>query len=200
MNSSPKTVREQITNQIRDELVAGNFAAGTMLRETELAKRLGVSRGPVRDAFLQLANEGFLLYQANRGVMVRHPPDSDDRKFLASLREQIEIYIVKKGLADVTDAGIQSVRQALDELRKACDTKVASDIAQRDIEFHKTLLTTCGGEDMIGTWRQLCAMMLFTYSHLRDFEQAFQEHVAIFEAFRERNLDHLVNALSINIK
>lgn len=200
MNPSPKTVREQVTNQIRDELVAGHFQAGTMLRETELAKRLGVSRGPVRDAFLQLAHEGFLLYQANRGVMVRHPPDSEDRKFLASLREQIEIYIVKKGLLDVTEASRSLVKQALQNLRKACDTKNPSDIAQRDIEFHQALLTSCGGENMITTWRQLCAMMLFTYSHLRDFEQAFQEHVAIFEAFQDQSLNALVEALRVNIK
>ena len=200
MNSSPKTVREQVTNLIRDELVAGSFPAGTMLRETELAKRLGVSRGPVRDAFLQLSHEGFLLYQANRGVMVRHPPDSDDRKFLASLREQIEIYIVQKGLDEVSDSGQQLVTQALKSLRTACNSKVASNIAQRDIEFHQALLTACGGQDMLATWRQLCAMMLFTYSHLRDFEQAYEEHVEIYDAFCTRNLDRLVTALKINIK
>ena len=51
------SIREQITGKIRDELVAGNFEAGLPLRETEMAKRFGVNRGPVRDAFLQLSQE-----------------------------------------------------------------------------------------------------------------------------------------------
>jgi len=96
------SIREEITGKIRDELVAGNFEAGLPLRETQMAKRFGVSRGPVRDAFLQLSQEGFLAYHSNRGVTVRHPPALEDRSFVASLRSQIERYIVHKGLGDLT--------------------------------------------------------------------------------------------------
>ena len=61
--SITRTIREQVTNQIRDEVVAGNLPAGHPLREGELAERFGVSRGPIRDAFLQLSQEGFELLQ-----------------------------------------------------------------------------------------------------------------------------------------
>ena len=77
-----RTIREQVTNQIRDEVVAGKLPAGQPLREGHLAERFGVSRGPIRDAFLQLSQEGFLVYQANRGVTVRKPPEQGHRELM----------------------------------------------------------------------------------------------------------------------
>ena len=122
MGSISRTIREQVTSQIRDELVAGNFPAGATLRESELAERFGVSRGPIRDAFLQLSNEGFLAYQANRGVTVRHPPDPEDRQFITSLRLQLESHVVKKGIAKLSEESMRQIESALENLKAACDS------------------------------------------------------------------------------
>jgi len=131
------SIREEITGKIRDELVAGNFEAGLPLRETQMAKRFGVSRGPVRDAFLQLSQEGFLAYHSNRGVTVRHPPALEDRSFVASLRSQIERYIVHKGLGDLTPEGLGQISVALAGLKVACAAKDVIEVAKADMEFHR---------------------------------------------------------------
>lgn len=198
--NSPKTVREQITDKIRDDLVSGTFVAGTMLRETELAKRFGVSRGPVRDAFIQLSQEGYLAYHANRGVMVRHPPNPKDREFIASLRRQIEIYVVEAGLDRVTESGLEMVEAALNQLKLACESGDATAVALADVKFHEAILVACDGTDMIGAWRQLCSKMMLTYTRLKDYQQGFDEHLAIFEALRSRNVQAVVNAINDNIR
>ena len=182
MTLTPQTVREQVTNQIRDDLVSGRFEAGMMLRETELARRFGVSRGPVRDAFIQLSHEGYLTYQANRGVQVRLPPNPEDRKFITSLRQQIESHLIQKGIESLTDDDLKSISKALDELKTACDSGQPTEIARRDIEFHEAIMVALGGEDLVGAWRQLCSRMLLTYSRHKDYDQAYQEHVDIYEA------------------
>lgn len=56
-----------------------------------------------RGAFIQLSYEGYLACHANRGVMVRHPPNPEDREFITSLCQQIETCAVEKDLADITD-------------------------------------------------------------------------------------------------
>ena len=114
-----RTIREQVTDQIRDDVVAGKFPAGQALRESELAERFGVSRGPVRDAFLQLSQEGFLAYQANRGVTVRNPPDSVDHEFIVSLRQQIECHVIKRGLERIEQTAWEKMETALAELESA---------------------------------------------------------------------------------
>lgn len=200
MTITPQTVREQVTNQIRDDLVSGRFEAGTMLREIELAKRFGVSRGPVRDAFIQLSHEGYLAYQANRGVMVRHPPNPSDRKFITSLRQQIECHVIQKGISELTSDSISKVETVLSRLKTACEAGVATKIALCDIEFHESILVACGGEDLVGAWRQLCSRMLLTYTRHGHYEQAYQEHVDIFEPLSLRKLRPTIAAIKANIK
>ncbi|TWT80806.1 putative HTH-type transcriptional regulator YdfH [Planctomycetes bacterium CA13] len=200
MNLRPITVREQVTNRIRDELVSGRFPAGTMLRETELASRLGVSRGPVRDAFIQLSNEGYLAYQANRGVTVRHPPQPEDRAFVTSIRVQIESHIIEEGIEDLTDEGIATVESALARMEAACETGVSTTIALHDIAFHEAILVACGGGDFVPAWRQLVARMMLTYTRLGDYDQMYEEHARIFADLREKNKEATIASIKANIK
>ena len=157
MASLNRTIREQVTDLIRDDVVAGKFPAGQPLRESELAERFGVSRGPVRDAFLQLLQEGFLAYQANRGVTVRNPPDSEDHEFIVSLRQQIECHIVKRGIRNIAEKWWPILEQALDDLKDACVSEDIVPVAKADIHFHEQILIACGGEEFLPMWRKLCA-------------------------------------------
>ena len=200
MGSIPRTIREQVTSQIRDELVAGTFPAGSALRESELAERFGVSRGPIRDALLQLSNEGFLAYQANRGVTVRHPPDPDDREFITSLRTQLETHVIKKGIATLSEESINKIESALNKLKSACDSGDVAAIASCDMAFHQAVLVGCGGEDLVPAWKQLCSRMLLIYTRLTDYQQAYREHVQIFEALQAKKTQAAIAALKTNIK
>ena len=200
MTPAPQTIRQQITNQIREDLVSGVFPAGTTLRESELASRLGVSRGPVRDAFIQLSHEGFLAYQANRGVTVRQPPDPADREFVTDIRKRMESYIIGKGIKQVTEDAIKTVESSLARLKAACDRGDPMEIAQRDIEFHESILIACGGEDLVGSWRLLCSRMLLAYTRHDSYGQTYQEHADIFQAFKKKSIRATIAAIKANIK
>jgi len=200
MSSITRTIREQVTQRIRDEVVAGNFPVGEPLRESVLAERFGVSRGPVRDAFLQLSQEGFLAYEANRGVTVRRPPEPDDREFIVSLRVQIESYVVRRGLNRASAEGIDAIQTALEELKRACASGEVSDVARCDMAFHQAVLTACGGEDLLPVWRWLCSQMLFSYSRLANYEQVYDEHAQILAALQSGKKSAVVAAVKANIR
>lgn len=194
-----RTIREQVTTELRQELVAGGYSAGEVLREVELANRFGVSRGPIRDAFLQLSQEGFLAYQANRGVTVRHPPHPENRAFILSLRRQIEVHNVNRGLARLTEASLTEIEAALLALGQACESGDVAAIARDDMAFHEAILHGCGGDDFVQPWRQLCARMLLAYTRLDDHRQIFEEHAAILEAIRRRDVEETLAALRANL-
>ncbi len=196
----PLTIRERVTQALRDELVAGQFEGGHVLREVELAERLGVSRGPVRDAFLQLSSEGFLAYVANRGVTVRHPPVKKNRDLIVSLRVQIEVFAVKSGLRHIPDEGFAGLDAALRDLKKACGKSSAAAVARCDMAFHEAMLLACGAEDFLQVWRQLCAKMLMAYSRLNDYGEVYQEHEHILRALRDREEQTVITALRGNIR
>ena len=68
------SVRDQIAQQLRADIINGVLIENTKLKEQELAKRFGVSRGPVRDVLLQLSKEGLLVSKNNCGVSVNSSP------------------------------------------------------------------------------------------------------------------------------
>ena len=195
-----RTIREQVTDQIRDDLVAGNYPEGAVLRETELAKRFGVSRGPIRDAFLQLTQEGFLAYEANRGVRMRRPPDPENREFIVSLRIQIETFVIKRGLSRLRDDAWNLIESALDDLKIACDGKDVAAVARCDMAFHEAILVGCGGDDFVLAWKQLCSRMLLAYSRLHDYQQIHDEHVALLNALRSGKSKAITAAIKSNIR
>ena len=195
MTPISRTIREQVTNQIRDDVVAGTFSAGEPLREGELAERFGVSRGPIRDAFLQLSQEGLLAYQANRGVTVRQAPDANNRDFVVSLRQQIECYVVERGYSKPVNGSWASVEAALENLRTACGTGNVADVAKSDMAFHEAILVACDGEEFLPVWKWLCSQMLLAYTRLENYEAVYDEHRAIFEAAKSGKKQELVTAI-----
>src|SRR5947209_10403977 len=68
--SSIQSMREQITNRLREDILSGRLAEGERLHEAKLAKRFGVSRGPIREVLAQLTHEGLLEAKPNCGVKV----------------------------------------------------------------------------------------------------------------------------------
>ena len=65
------TRTQQVLDRLRALVLSGTYAAGERLKEVSLARRLNVSRTPIRDALATLANEGLLLYEPNCGYTVR---------------------------------------------------------------------------------------------------------------------------------
>ena len=76
--SLPDLVQEEIIRMIRE----GELSMGDKLNESVLAATLGVSRGPVREAFQGLVESGILRQERNRGVFVRTPYDQGGRRYL----------------------------------------------------------------------------------------------------------------------
>lgn len=66
----PLSIAEQIADRISDRIVLGETSEGTWLRENAIAEQFQVSRGPVREAFRLLENDGVLAIHANRGAQV----------------------------------------------------------------------------------------------------------------------------------
>lgn len=200
MPAISRTIREQVTNQIRDDVVAGTFLAGQPLREGELAERFGVSRGPIRDAFLQLSQEGFLAYQANRGVTVRQAPDPANRELIVLLRRQIECHVIGSGLSKLDDDGLEQIEASLRELRQACSGDDVAVVARSDMGFHEAVLSACGGDDFLPVWKLLCSQMLLAYTRLDNYEQVYEEHVDVLNAIKAGKKQAVVAAIESNIR
>src|SRR5438309_11120403 len=83
------------TELIREAIVDGRLEPGRRLKEEELARELGISRTPVREALLVLQSEGLVAAEPNRGASVR-AHDAADLDDLYQLRALLEGYAARR--------------------------------------------------------------------------------------------------------
>jgi len=197
-----RTMREQIVEYIRKDLLGGDLKEGDPLREKELAERFGVSRGPVRDALLQLTQEGLLVARPNRGVVVGSPPSEVTQPLAVDLRRRIETFAIErlldKGL--VTDEAISDLEEILERLRTDCEQGDLSAISEHDMAFHKRLVELVGDDDLTAMWTPITARMVLHYSRHKDMIEDYEEHAAILAAIRAGDKKAAVKALETNIR
>ncbi len=104
--------KKKVHDAIRHKLLVGELQPGARLSELSLAKEMGVSRTPVREALNQLTRDGLLESQPHMGTYVRIL-DRDELAELFDLREMLEAYAARRAATRINEV-------QLDELRKNC--------------------------------------------------------------------------------
>nr|BAT28529.1 transcriptional regulator, GntR family protein [Aureimonas frigidaquae] len=136
-------VGRRLYHALRERLVTGELVPGARLSETEMASTYGVSRQPVREAFIKLAEERLLEILPQRGTFVSQidVPAVLSARFV---REAVEADIVKL-LAERGDGAlIVRLRQALREQAAAADAEDPARFLALDEAFHRELATSGG--------------------------------------------------------
>lgn len=139
----PASLAEQAAETIRSSIVSGELELGEALSETALAVRLGVSKTPIREAFLRLKTEGLVEIQPQRGTFVFDMTPEEVRD-LGELREVLEIAAVRfairrRGalLADALEEAVARMRDAL----KGADVPQYKRI---DADYHQLIIDHAG--------------------------------------------------------
>jgi len=140
-----KVIIEDICDRLRNMLKTGYLAPDSRIVEQELAKEFGVSRTPIREAILRLANEGLLVSVPNLGTFVK-------RFSVGDVREMFEIREVLEGLAyrNAVERFEDSDRKKLLGLASKTDTERTNgnwnEAFRTDEKFHKFIIDHCGSE------------------------------------------------------
>jgi DNA-binding GntR family transcriptional regulator len=152
-----RSLREEITRTLRAAVISGELRPGVVYSAPNLAGQFGVSATPVREAMLDLANEGLVEIVRNKGFRVTELSEKDLDE-LSELRALIEVPTVRR----IASAGVPE--SALDELRGlAAEIEAAAargDLIAHvtaDMEFHLTLLSLAGNRHLVETVRSLRA-------------------------------------------
>jgi len=196
-------LREQIVEQLREDILSERLPEGTPLRETELSRRFGVSRGPVREALQQLTFEGVLIATANRGVRVAPSAPESIRELVVPIRRTIESFALKSIFPELTDDDFAAWEGILEQLKIACAGRDYAAIAEHDIALHRSLLARAQQPDLLAIWSVLVARVRhhFRRGHLR-YEnpmEIYQEHRRLIDTFRRGDLEASIKALEENI-
>jgi DNA-binding GntR family transcriptional regulator len=195
-----RTIREQIADRIRTDVLSGRLSEGTSLREQTLARQYGVSRAPIRDALLQLTQEGLLVARPNCGVKVGSAASEEIQPLVVDLRQKIEVFALRKVFAKLTEADVDRLDQTVDRLRVACEKEEIGQIVEHDMALHRYLLEATGNADLLAMWLPIVSRMMLHYSRHRNMMESYREHAAIVDAIRRRDKRAAVAALVANIQ
>ncbi len=190
--------REQICEILRSDLIAGKFNYNEPLRESSLAKRFNVSRGPIRDAFLRLTQEGSLVYETNRGVRVHSAIADDEREVMMKMRLELESYCIAQYIIESGPQDHAKLKLLLQQFKNACGRESLRDLAQIDLSLHRHWVSRAS-TNLEPIWLGLAVRILMKYSRLASFEESIKEHEQIVEAILLKNVKSAIDALSLNL-
>jgi len=186
-HSLPSLVQQRLESMI----LRGEITPGSQIAEVSIATSLGVSRGPVREAFRGLEEKGLVRVQKNRGVFVRtiSPVEADA---IYEVRVALEDLIVRKLAAapePVRRAGIEGL------LAKTARLAAKGDFAGchlGNMEFHDRLAVLTNNATLLETYRRLAGELSLSrhqaHSSIRDassLKSSVADHRAILEAIKE---------------
>jgi phosphonate utilization transcriptional regulator len=171
--------------EIERMILSGEIAPGAKLAEAWLSERLGISRGPIREAFRMLEEAGLVRQEKNRGVFVRTIP----------LEEAIEIYdlravmdeLVGRRLATgISAEQMRRVKLVADQMDQAVRTDDVDAYHRLNLQFHDLLLDFAGNQKMAAIYRKLVKeLALFrrrNLAHRAVLPQSAAEHRQILKA------------------
>ncbi|HEX3868809.1 MAG TPA: GntR family transcriptional regulator [Pirellulales bacterium] len=194
------TIREQIVEQLREEVLSGEIAEGQSLREQHLATRFGVSRGPIRDALLQLTQEGLLIGQPNRGVKVGRGPSQSVQPLVVDLRRRIELFALERIFDSLVDCDRALLDEIVEKFRVACENGSLSALVRHDMALHRWIVERAGEPDLLALWLTTVMRMRLRYSRHESLMESYAEHRAIVDAIAARDKPAALAALQRNIQ
>ena len=128
---------------VKELIVTGELPGGELISEGEIALRMGVSRTPVREAFLRLQAEGWMRLFPKRGALVV-PIAADEAEHVLSARRLIETGSVKAMSASNRARLTATLRRSIAVQREVADAGTASDFSAVDADFHLAIVIAGG--------------------------------------------------------
>jgi DNA-binding GntR family transcriptional regulator len=193
--------REIIYRQLKTLILDLTLEPLEVLRDGELAERLGVSRTPVREALRKLEDEGFVQSQRNQWTRVAG----------VELRSALEIYPVAQSLhvtalrlafPNLTRSDIQALRAANNGMREAIRNQRAADALRFDAGFHRVILDRAGNQVLLqlltSLTEKLYRIELAHFSQTESGKASTDEHRALIHAIQAGDLNEAVEQMTAN--
>lgn len=157
-----------VATELERMILDGELAPGAKLPEVALAARLGVSRGPLREAFRLLEEAGLVRTEKNRGVFVRDVP-VDEAIEIFDMRAAMEELVGRRLAEKITPAALKELRGVVEQMEQAVRAKDVDHYHRLNLQFHDRLVELAGNAKLTSIYRKLIKeLSLFRRMNLGD--------------------------------
>ncbi|KFX00067.1 MULTISPECIES: GntR family transcriptional regulator [Pectobacterium] len=195
-NNEP--VNQQIYRVLRKDIVECNIPPGKLLSEKEISVRFDVSRQPVREAFIKLAEAGLVQIMPQRGTFVMKISEQRvaDARFI---RQALECAIVRRAAEMVTEEQLLTLEHNLRRQELAAQNEQVREFLSLDDSFHQLLTQIANCPLAWETIESIKATMdrvrFLSLSQVSPPLSLIQQHYLIFSALKARDPDAAEKAI-----
>lgn len=184
-------LRDVVFNTLRQGILHGLLPPGLRLMEIQLAKQLGVSRTPVREALRMLELEGLVNTVPRKGAEVAAITQKDLHDVL-DVRCALEELAVDLACQTITQEELNKLHELLDKFRVLTQKGDISGLAECDVEFHDIIIQSTGNNRLIQLLNNLREQMYrYRLEYLKDLsthQTLLKEHLTIAKYLEQRDV------------
>ena len=186
VRASKESARDYALRQIRENIISLKLKPGSGVSENELAKELGISRTPVREALQELQKMNLIEVYPQKGSLIAHI-DFDIVEEMVFLRKVLEKAVVEELCTCIKESDLQELDKNIQLQEFYLDQRNPEKIYELDNEFHKELFTMCNKERiynlMEGTQGHFDRIRALSIYSVKDIKTV-ADHKAIVNAIR----------------
>jgi DNA-binding GntR family transcriptional regulator len=191
-----QSLAAQVADAIVDAIGAGTVAPGQRLVETDLARRLAVSRVPVREALKMLETQGILVAAPHRGARV---VEFDEMKIdrICQVRVALERLALPDAIANFArqPERLTVLEELIERMRREAAHQDWVETSKADLEFHRQICLASDNEIVITLWEALARHVMIVFGFEirdeRDGPRLAQQHGKILRLLRQGDLARL---------
>lgn len=188
---------DEVRDALRERIVRGELAPNERIRETLIAATLGVSRTPLREALFQLACEGFVRSEPERGFRVE-PLDAREVREVYPMIWTLEALALRTA-GPLASSALEALERHNAELELAPDAAHAIEL---DARWHEALVAPCPNRRLLAALRGLRrTVRRYENVYMSDallLDRSVEQHRAVANAVRARDVASAIATLEAN--
>jgi DNA-binding GntR family transcriptional regulator len=197
---SRSVLADQVKDRILEGILNGHHPPDSRIIETKIARELGTSQAPVREALRGLEALGVVEITPFRGARVRRPSRREIIDAYA-VRSTLEALAARLTVPRLTDANLAELAGHLEAMRAAADKADGRAVAEADARFHGRIVELADNQTLVKVWRSLEPFSR-TYLTLvvpgADPQWSASLHAPILAALERRDVEEVVGALQLH--
>ena len=194
---SRSVLSDQVKDRLLQAILDGRYPPGARIVETRVARELGTSQAPVREALRDLEALGVVETAAFRGARVRRPSASELLEAFA-IRAELESLAARLAIPRLTDDDLGELAEYVAEMQQAAEAGDIHAEAIADAAFHGRVVELAGNATLERVWNTLEPFSR-TYITIgapgTDRRRIADQHVPVLDALRRRDPDLAVEIL-----
>lgn len=192
-----RTKSDMVSCLVREAIIKGDLRPGTRLLISTIAKQYGVSEIPVREAFQNLIQDGFIEPLPNCGFVVSALSKKDVGEIF-EIRITLESLAARKVVEYISNSDINALEEMVELSKIDLQTQDFDQYWKKNRQFHYSIYKLCKNErlyNMITDLYSLSTRYPCYYTKVEELEKSIQEHYALLDAYRRRD-EELVEQLT----